>query len=125
MRQYLCLFYRKRRKIMNTNDVHGDIAKALMEGSNWTTAGLKVSENEETEVKVVAESTEENIQEAEEVHSCPLCLTELNEAISDEQIVEHLDNVLTIMDVIEENYEGGEDDEDEDDDEGEESDEKE
>ena len=87
---------------MNTNDVHGDIAKALMEGSNWTTAGLKVSENEETEVKVVAESTEENIQEAEEVHSCPLCLTELNEAISDEQIVEHLDNVLTIMDVIEE-----------------------
>ena len=26
---------------MNTNDVHGDIAKALMEGSNWMTAGLK------------------------------------------------------------------------------------
>ena len=91
---------------MNTNDVHGDIAKALMEGSNWETAGLKVSDKEETKAEVVAESTEENIQEAEEVHSCPLCLTELNEPISDEQIVEHLDNVLTIMDVIEESFEG-------------------
>ena len=90
---------------MNTNDVHGDIAKALMEGSDWATAGLKVSEKEKTETKVVAESTEETVQEAEEVHSCPLCLTELNEAISDEQIVEHLDNVLTIMDVIEESLE--------------------
>ena len=106
---------------MNTNDVHGDIAKALMEGSNWATAGLKVSEKKEIEPKVVAESKEETIEEAEEVHSCPLCLTELNEPISDEQIVEHLDNVLTIMDVIEESFEGDSDDEDE----AEESDEKE
>ena len=89
---------------MNTNDVHGDIAKALMEGSNWATAGLKVPG--EAKGEVVTESTEEYIQEAEEVHSCPLCLTELNESISDEQIVEHLDNVLTIMDVIEESFEG-------------------
>ena len=87
---------------MNTNDVHGDIAKALMQGSNWATAGLKVSDKPE----MVSESTEEYIQEAEEVHSCPLCLTELNESISDEQIVEHLDNVLAIMDVIEESFEG-------------------
>jgi len=90
---------------MNTNDVNGDIAKALMEGSNWATAGLKVSNVKETNSQVVAESTEEYIQEAEEVHSCPLCLTELNESISDDQIVEHLDNVLTIMDVIEESFE--------------------
>ena len=87
---------------MNTNDVNGDIAKALMQGSNWATAGLKVSDKPE----MVSESTEEYIQEAEEVHSCPLCLTELNESISDEQIVEHLDNVLAIMDVIEESFEG-------------------
>ena len=98
---------------MSNTDVHGDLAKALLEGSNWATAGLKVSEKEAPEAKMVEESTEENIQEAEEVHSCPLCLTELNEAISDEQIVEHLDNVLAIMDVIEESFEGGEDDEDE------------
>jgi glutathionylspermidine synthase len=98
---------------MSTNDVHGDIAKALLEGSNWATAGLKVSEKQETETKVVAESTEEVFAEAEEVHSCPLCLTELTEAISDDQIVEHLDNVLTIMDVIEESFEGGEDDDEE------------
>jgi len=94
---------------MKTNDVHGDVAKALMEGSNWATAGLQVSEKEETKTEVVAEATEETvetIEEAEEVHSCPLCLTELNESISDEQIVEHLDNVLTIMDVIEESFEG-------------------
>jgi len=98
---------------MNTNDVHGDIAKALMESSNWATAGLKLTEKE-AKPEMVEESTEETIQEAEEVHSCPLCLTELNEAISDEQIVEHLDNVLTIMDVIEESFEGDEEEADED-----------
>ena len=91
---------------MNTNDVHGDIAKALMESSNWATAGLKVAKDAKPEM--VEESSEEYIQEAEEVHSCPLCLTELTESISDEQIVEHLDNVLTIMDVIEESFEGDE-----------------
>ena len=109
---------------MNTNDVHGDIAKALMESSNWATAGLKVEKDAKPEM--VEESSEEYIQEAEEVHSCPLCLTELTESISDEQIVEHLDNVLTIMDVIEENFEGGDDDDDDDDEvEADESDEKE
>jgi len=91
--------------IMSNTDVHGDIAKALMESSNWATAGLKVVKDEKPEM--VEESSEEYIQEAEEVHSCPLCLTELNEAISDDQIVEHLDNVLTIMDVIEESFEDG------------------
>ena len=95
---------------MNTNDIHGDIAKSLMEGSNWATAGLKVSDKP----GMVSESTEEYIQEADEVHSCPLCLTELNESISDEQIVEHLDNVLTIMDVIEESFDGVEEDDAED-----------
>tara|TARA_R110000824_G_scaffold320266_2_gene507228 strand:- start:128 stop:439 length:312 start_codon:yes stop_codon:yes gene_type:complete len=99
---------------MSTNDVHGDIAKALMEGSNWAIAGLKVSDTEGAKSQVVAESTEEALQEAEEVHSCPLCLTELNESISDEQIVEHLDNVLTIMDVIEESFQGEEDEDTED-----------
>ena len=92
---------------MSNTDVHGDIAKALMESSNWATAGLKLTEKE-AKPEMVEESTEETLQEAEEVHSCPLCLTELNEAISDEQIVEHLDNVLTIMDVIEESFEGDE-----------------
>jgi len=97
---------------MSNTDVHGDIAKALMEGSNWAIAGLKIKEQAKPEM--VEESSEEYIQEAEEVHSCPLCLTELNEAISDEQIVEHLDNVLTIMDVIEESFEGDEEEADED-----------
>ena len=98
---------------MSNTDVHGDIAKALLEGSNWATAGLKLTEKD-AKPEMVEESTEETIQEAEEVHSCPLCLTELNEAISDEQIVEHLDNVLTIMDVIEESFEGDEEEADED-----------
>jgi len=92
---------------MSNTDVHGDIAKALLEGSNWATAGLKLTEKD-AKPEMVEESTEETLQETEEVHSCPLCLTELNEAISDEQIVEHLDNVLTIMDVIEESFEGDE-----------------
>ena len=84
---------------MFNKDVDPNIAKALMEGSSWEKAGFKVDRGEEG---IVSESTEEAVVEETEAHSCPLCLTELTEPISDEQIVEHLDSVLTIMDVIEE-----------------------
>ena len=82
-------------------DVDPKIAQALMEASNWEKAGFDVENVEEEQL---AESTDssEVVEEEQEVHACPLCLNELAEPISDEQIVEHLDNVLTIMDVIEE-----------------------
>ena len=102
---------------MSYNDVNDDFAKALLEGSDWAKAGLKVSKDEPT--NVVEESTDvDSSDEVVEVHSCPLCLTELNEAISDDQIIEHLDNVFTIMEIIEENSEGEDDEVEEGDDEG-------
>ena len=102
---------------MFNKDVDPDIAKALMENSNWEKAGFVVDKGE---TQAVNESSEEeqSVEGEEELHSCPLCLTELAEPISDEQIVEHLDNVLTIMDVIEESFS-----EDDNEDETEESDE--
>ena len=86
---------------MFNKDVDPDIAKALMENSNWEKAGFVIDKGE---AQAVNESSEEeqSVEGEEELHSCPLCLTELAEPISDEQIVEHLDSVLTIMDVIEE-----------------------
>ena len=82
-------------------DIDPNIAKALMEGSSWEKAGFKVVDETGNEVINEANEPQAPAQE-EEPHSCPLCLSELTEPISDEQIVEHLDSVLTIMDVIEE-----------------------
>ena len=87
---------------MFNKEVDPNIAKALMEGSNWEKAGFKsITESKE----VVSEATEADapVEQGEvEADSCPLCLSELTEPISDEQIAEHLENVMTIMDVIEE-----------------------
>jgi len=88
---------------MFNKEVDPAIAKALMEGSNWEKAGFKAIEGTGDEVINESNGTDgtDPLVE-EEAHSCPLCLSELSEAISDEQIVEHLDSVMTIMDVIEE-----------------------
>jgi len=89
---------------MFNKEVDPNIAKALMEGSNWEKAGFKsITERKE----VVSEATEADapVEQGEveaEADSCPLCLSELTEPISDEQIAEHLEKVMTIMDVIEE-----------------------
>lgn len=61
---------------------------------------------EEAEVEECEEEAEE-VSEAE--HVCPLCASELNEALDSEAIYEHLDTVMALVDRLSQLNEGDED----------------
>ena len=101
-------------KHLNISD---DAMKIILENSAWADFGIKVTKAEDAKLD---EATEQIEEEADE-HVCPLCQSHLDEAISDEALMEHTANVLEAVNAATLNEEVDEDaDEDEDDDEGEE-----
>lgn len=71
-------------------------------------------EEEEEEVEESAEldcedHDEEDLEESEEVHVCPLCVSELSEAIEEDRIFEHLNVVMALVDRLSQLQEGEED----------------
>ena len=76
-------------KHLNISD---DAMKIILENSAWADFGLKVGKTQDQKID---ESTEEEVEELEEeAHVCPLCASHLDEAISDEALMEHTANVL-------------------------------
>jgi hypothetical protein len=108
-------------KHLNISD---DAMKIILENSAWQQFGVKVGEAKQP----LDESTEQVDEEAEE-HTCPLCQSHLQEAISDEALMEHTANILEAVNAATlnegEEEEDGEDlyEEDESDDDEDESDE--
>lgn len=105
-------------KHLNISD---EAMKIILENSAWGQFGLKVDEVKQP----INEEAEEVSEEADE-HVCPLCQSHLQEAISDEALMEHTANVLEAVNAAtlneEEEEEDGEElyeeeEEDEDDDE--------
>ena len=115
-------------KHLNISD---DAMKIILENSAWADFGLKVAKVEEKKLDEAAEQIEEEADE----HVCPLCQSHLQEAISDEALMEHTAEVLEAVNAAtlneEEEEEDGEelyeeadeDDEDEDEEESDEDDE--
>lgn len=109
-------------KHLNISD---DAMKIILENSAWADFGLKVSTAQDQKLDEASEQIEEEVDE----HVCPLCQSHLQEAISDEALMEHTANVLEAVNAAtlneEEEEEDGEElyeedeseDEDEDDDE--------
>lgn len=96
-------------KHLNISD---DAMKIILENAAWADFGLKAPAKQ---VEKVEESTEEVIEEAEE-HVCPLCQSHLQEAISDEALMEHTADILEAVNAATLNEEVDEDaDEDEED----------
>lgn len=87
-----------------------ELRQQLMESAAWGKAGItprldeSQSEVEETEE---AEEAEEVVNEA--AHVCPLCVSELSEAIDEERILEHLNVVVGLVDRLSQLNEGDED----------------
>jgi len=87
-----------------------ELRQQLMESASWGKAGItprldeSQSESEETEE---IEETEEVVNEA--AHVCPLCVSELSEAIDEERILEHLNVVVGLVDRLSQLNEGDED----------------
>lgn len=85
-------------------NLSNEVRDALMEQSEWKSMGITLDESVEVEVDEVVEEEaavedEEVIEEAE-LHVCPLCTTELSEALDEETLTEHLDVVLTLVDKL-------------------------
>jgi DNA repair exonuclease SbcCD ATPase subunit len=109
-------------KHLNISD---DAMKIILENAAWSDFGLKVNKTQDQKID---ESTEEVEEEA---HVCPLCSSHLDEAISDEALMEHTANVLEAVNAAtlneEEEEEDGEElfEEDESEDESEDEDDEE
>lgn len=82
--------------------------KIILENSAWNQFGIKVDGDKTG----ITESTEDNVEEIDE-HVCPLCSSHLDEAISDEALMEHTANVLEAVNAATLNEEEEEEDGDE------------
>ena len=88
-----------------------ELRTQLLEAAAWGKAGIKVTLNEdggrEEEGEEEEEVEEEVVEEA--IHVCPLCVSQLDEAIDEERILEHLDVVMGLVDRLSQLNEGDED----------------
>ena len=114
---------------MNLSD---ELRKQLLESAAWGKVGIDMtgweyleegSETEELEEgtkkggsrktarKAYEPSKQQQVAEEEEVevHVCPLCTSQLSEAIDEDALVEHLDVVLGLVDRLSQLNEGEED----------------
>ena len=113
---------------MNHWSMTDELREKLLESAAWGKVGVHVDETklgkgtvieEETEEEVSEEpvveaSSEESSEEAETdvvegAHVCPLCLSQLEEGIDEEQLVEHVDIILGLIDRLSNINEGEED----------------
>ena len=95
-----------------------ELRQQLMEAAVWKNdeiaARLDESGGEEEVVEVEDEEVEDEEVEEEEVveegaHVCPLCVSQLDESIDEERILEHLNVVLGLVDRLSQLNEGDED----------------
>jgi type I site-specific restriction endonuclease len=78
----------------------------IIQQSFWGKGGVKLTESvegtqgeEQAQGEVLAD--EEQLEEAVEAHVCPLCESQLEEAISDEQLSEHVDFMVSVISEME------------------------
>jgi DNA repair exonuclease SbcCD ATPase subunit len=92
-----------------------ELRQQLMEAASWGKDEVKPRLDETTTEEVVEEKAEEaeeteEVVETEEVneeaHVCPLCTSQLDEALEEESLLEHLDIVLGLADRLSQLNEG-------------------
>ena len=90
-----------------------ELRQQLMEAAVWKNdeiaTRLDESGGEEEVVEVEDEEVEEEEVVEEGVHVCPLCVSQLDESIDEERILEHLNVVLGLVDRLSQLNEGDED----------------
>jgi DNA repair exonuclease SbcCD ATPase subunit len=78
----------------------------IIQQSFWGKGGVKLTESVEgtqgqEQVQEPVQADEEQIEETVEAHVCPLCESQLEEAISDEQLAEHVDFMVSVISEME------------------------
>jgi DNA repair exonuclease SbcCD ATPase subunit len=84
-----------------------ELRKQLLESAAWGKAGIVLSEGI-VEEAAKREGTREYLEE-EAVHVCPLCISQLDEEIDEESLLEHLNVVVGLVDRLSQLQEGDED----------------
>tara|TARA_R100000458_G_C8236467_1_gene216687 strand:+ start:375 stop:782 length:408 start_codon:yes stop_codon:yes gene_type:complete len=109
---------------MNHINLNDDYRKQLLENAVWNKVDITMSDEsgvtalEEEAVTETPEETQEDQEVVEEGdietnHVCPVCSSDLNEAVDTGIFLEHLEKVASLAEAIEyinENYEAEEDD---------------
>ena len=92
-----------------------ELRKQLLESAAWSKAGITPTLRKEKANETIEEAKEGEVPEEEEelhedtVHVCPLCISQLEEAIDEESILEHLNVVVGLVDRLSQLQEGDED----------------
>lgn len=86
---------------MKSREVLKEEVEQLISQSFWGKSGVSLNENTQanTEPTVEAEEAPAEEQEVveEQAHVCPLCESHLEEPVSDEQLTEHIEMMLGII----------------------------
>lgn len=110
---------------MNHINLGDDYRNLLLEKANWNKIGMSMSdesgataleEEASAEVAETEEETEEEVVEenVETSHSCPVCSSEISEAVEPGLFLEHLEKVAELAEAIEylnENFDDASEDE--------------
>ena len=92
-----------------------ELRKQLLESAAWGKAGIVLSEGIVEEAAKAVEDDKESREgtreylEEEAVHVCPLCVSQLDEEIDEESLLEHLNVVVGLVDRLSQLQEGDED----------------
>jgi DNA repair exonuclease SbcCD ATPase subunit len=74
----------------------------IIQQSFWGKGGVNLNESMDLASQVEQfQEGEEQIEEAVEAHVCPLCESQLEEAITDEQLAEHVDFMVGVISEME------------------------
>ena len=77
----------------------------IIQQSFWGKGGVKLTESVQEPQAQISQSEEvsdeQQVAEGVEAHVCPLCESQLEEAISDEQLAEHVDFMVGIINEME------------------------
>ena len=84
-------------------DVTNEYVNSIMEHARWDLAGVKIDKEVKPETKKEDKTKieESNKESKVEVHKCPLCESELKEAISDEALLEHASQMQEVFEAVE------------------------
>ena len=88
-----------------------ELRNQLMESAVWKDEKIasRLDESGEVEESEEFEEAEEAEELEEGAHVCPLCVSQLDESIDEERILEHLNVVLGLVDRLSQLNEGDED----------------
>ena len=86
-----------------------ELRQQLMEAAVWKDTEIVARLDESAEDAEVAEVEDAEELEEASAHVCPLCVSELDESIDEERILEHLNVVLGLVDRLSQLNEGDED----------------